>query len=183
MGQEIRRVPPNWEHPRKDCEHSPWKGGCSEAKAHGGKCFQPLHDKSFAEAAREWKEQFADWERGVRPDYCDDDSKTLEFWEWDGGPPDREYYVPYDTDALGDDAWWCVYETVSEGTPVTPPFATKAELVDYLVANGDFWDQQRGEGGWKRANAEKFVGYGFAPSMMAMVSNGAVEIKEPRDGI
>jgi len=32
MGREIRMVPPGWEHPRRDCPHSPWAGGCSESK-------------------------------------------------------------------------------------------------------------------------------------------------------
>jgi hypothetical protein len=76
--------------------------------------------------------------------------------------------------------WFQVYETVSEGTPVTPPFATKEELVDYLVANGDFWDQHRGDGGWSRENAEAFVGAGFAMSLVVNTATGT--IKAPRDG-
>ena len=71
--------------------------------------------------------------------------------------------------------WWQVYETVSEGTPVTPPFETQEELVEYLVANGDFWDQsRRAKGGssmpcgpWPREQAKKFVlGRGWAPSLI-----------------
>ena len=71
--------------------------------------------------------------------------------------------------------WWQVWETVSEGSPVTPAFATAAELVDYLVANGDAWDQKRlldpsswlGRAGWDRAAAAKFVGNGWAPTMIS----------------
>ena len=77
--------------------------------------------------------------------------------------------------------WWQVYETVSEGTPVTPPFETREELVEYLVANGDFWDQKRRTEGrssmpcepWPRKQAESFVfGSGWSPSLV--VANGRV---------
>jgi hypothetical protein len=40
-------------------------------------------------------------------------------------------------------SWWQVWETVSEGSPVTPAFATDDELIDYLVKNGDLWSQRR----------------------------------------
>lgn len=62
--------------------------------------------------------------------------------------------------------WWQVWETVSEGSPVTPAFATRAELVNHLVRNGDQWDQQRGDGGWSRESAESFVKTEWFPSMI-----------------
>lgn len=77
---------------------------------------------------------------------------------------------------IGD--WWQVWETVSEGSPVTPAFATREELIDYLVANGDAWDQKRGDGGWSRENAESFVGDGWAPSLIG----AAGSLHAPRDG-
>jgi hypothetical protein len=76
---------------------------------------------------------------------------------------------------------------VTEGTPVSPPFATSDELVDYLARNGDFWDQLRAKEGrlqglaaWDRKSAEKFVKAGWAPSMMVNKATG--EIKTARDG-
>lgn len=51
-----------------------------------------------------------------------------------GGPPQRACYCPWKPE---DATWLQVWETVSEGTPVTPPFATRQELVDYLVQHGD----------------------------------------------
>lgn len=60
--------------------------------------------------------------------------------------------------------WWQVWETVSEGSPVTPAFATDAELIDYLVAEGDAWTQGRGDGGWTLENAVAFVSAGWAMS-------------------
>jgi hypothetical protein len=153
MGREIRMVPPNWEHPRDDHGH-----------------FQPMYDKTFADAAKGWKTEFAEWESGKRPDYCEDaESRALEFWEWHGGPPDRVYYRPYKSE---DATWFQLWETVSEGTPVSPPFATREELADYLAVHGDYWDHSRGNGGWGKAAADAFVKVGWAPSLM--VAHGEV---------
>lgn len=78
-----------------------------------------------------------------------------------------------------------VYETVSEGTPVTPHFATKAELIDYLVEHGDAWDELRtkegrqASAGWNRDAATDFVEREWAPSMI--ITGGT--IYTPKDGM
>ena len=154
MGREIRMVPPNWEHPK----------GSNDG-------YQSLYDEDFESAVAEWKYNYCKWENGDHPD-CKED---CEYWEWDGGPPERKMYRPKFTE---EPTWFQVYETVSEGTPVTPPFATKEELADYLVENGDFWDQKRGHGGWKRENAKRFVDRGFA--MTGLITSTG--IKMARDG-
>lgn len=161
MGREVRRVPPNWDHPKREGAHADR--------------LQPMFNETFASAAAEWKANFAAWERGERPKHFSDESRNLEYWEWENGPPDRAYYRPWQDDEA---TWFQVWETVSEGTPVTPPFATKVELVDYLATHGDFWDQKRGDGPWPRGTAEKFVGAGWAPSMM--VTGG--HVIAPREG-
>lgn len=153
MGREIRRVPPNWEHPR-------------EADGH----YLPLYDESFESATKRWKGEYEQWEQGGRQAYKDESGEDIEYWEYNNNPPDRDYYRPHWEES--ERTWYQVYQTVSEGSPVTPPFATKEELIDYLVANGDFWDQRRGVGGWTRENAESFVGRGWAPSLV--VANGRV---------
>lgn len=165
MGREIRMVPPNYEHP--EVMHRNGQLG-----------FQPMFDSTFESAAEEWKEEFTKWQAGERPSYYSEEEgePTREFWEWHGMPPEREYYRSWKDEEA---TWFQVWETVSEGTPVTPPFATKEELIDYLVANGDFWDQQRREEKkqgrqvsmdcepWSRKAAEAFVnGPGWAPSMI-----------------
>lgn len=164
MGREIRRVPPNWQHP---------KSQRNEER------FQPMRDRAFEAEMREWIAEWEAWDRGERPSYCTDEYKSTKYWEYAGGPPDPDYYRPdWKPEEM---TWWQVYETVSEGTPVTPPFATQQELVEYLVANGDFWDQKRRQEGyssmrctpWPRAEAEAFVfGDGYAPSFV--VSGGKV---------
>lgn len=158
MGREIRMVPPNWDHPQTE-------------RHYGRVGPQPMYDQHYSDAVKDWKESFADWERGVRPDYFDaaDYPDGIEFWEWENGPPERAFYRPWrDEEAT----WFQVWETVSEGTPVSPPFATREELIDYLAAHGDFWNQKRGDPAWGRKTAESFVGSGWAPSLVVM--NGAV---------
>jgi hypothetical protein len=165
MGRKIRKVPANWDHPKQEGRYD-------------GR-LQPMFDETFEKAAAEWKAEFAKWESGERDSYCSEESKTLEYWEWNGGPPHRAYYRPWkDEEAV----WFQVWETVSEGTPVSPPFATEAELVDYLATNGDFWDQKRGDGPWERAAAASFVGSGLAPSLVVQVSSDGTTVFAPRDG-
>ena len=178
MGREIRRVIPNWEHPMQECHHSPWNGGCGTAKRNDGKCYMPLYDNDFDSALEYWLAEYEQYKAGEHP--YQDEIKDDRFWVWfnNGRPPDPEMYRPAWTEAEA--TWYQMYETVSEGTPVSPPFATKQELVDYLVEYGDYWDQMRGDGGWKRENAEGFVEREWAMSGM-ITPNG--ELKTPRDGI
>jgi hypothetical protein len=65
---------------------------------------------------------------------------------------------------------WQIWETVSHGSPVSPVFATKEELVEYLIEGGDIWDRRRGTGGYSRKQAEAFVNSGWAPS--AVIKRG-----------
>ncbi len=173
MGREIRMVPPNWSHPKLD------PNGSNNPYRHEG--FQPMHDEHYDDALTSW---LADFDR-IRADGVPDSEKEyyprgLGDWFKDYPPPDPDMYRTWrDNEAT----WFQVWQTVSEGSPVTPPFATRAELVDYLVKHGDFWDQKRREGGWKREHAEKFVNAGWAPSMMVEVTAAGSIVKEPRDGI
>jgi hypothetical protein len=146
--------------------------------------YQPMRNRPFAPAMREWYASWEAWERGERPDYCDDEaSRKLPFWEWDGPPPNPLYYRPdWKSEEM---TWFQVYETVSEGTPVSPPFATEDELIQYLADNGDFWDQlrvkegrQSGPAAWGREAAERFVNKRWAPT--GMLVNG--QMLTARDG-
>ncbi len=152
-------VPPNWEHPKDESGRD-----------------KPMYDERFEDAAAKWKKDFAAWEAGERPNYFSElEDGKLEYWEWEVGPPDREYYRPWKDEEA---TWFQVWQTVSEGSPVTPPFATKPELVEYLVAHGDFWDQKRGDGPWSRKSAESFVlGVGWAPTLM-QVDGQVVEARD-----
>jgi len=121
--------------------------------------YTPMHDETHAEAMKEWEAEHDE----------------------DEDPPKPEKYRP---DWKKEDmTWFQVYETVSEGTPITPPFATREELVEYLVANGDFWDQRRRREArpgrfqmpcepWARDAAMSFVfGDGWAPTFVGVGDN------------
>lgn len=154
MGREVRKVPPKWEHPKMEG----WRGERGD--------LQPMFDRPYEDARREWLEGLA----AHKPEECN----GCDYWEWCGNPPERSYYRPWrDEEAT----WLQVWETVSEGTPVSPPFATREELAQYLAEHGDFWDQQRGRGGWGIERAKAFVNVGWVPS--AAVLNG--ELLESKD--
>lgn len=168
MGRELRRVPANWQHPQEDRPN--YRTGQMEPR------YQAMHDSSYLGALNEWIEEHRQWESGEHPSqikYGYRREKYPHFAHYGGNPPSVECYRPdWKPEEM---TWWQVYETVSEGTPVTPPFETQAELVEYLVANGDFWDQKRrAEGGsvmscdpWSRKSAESFVyGAGWAPTFI-----------------
>lgn len=155
MGREIRRVPRNWEHPKRWCRHNPI---CNRS----GECYQPLYYRSYEEDADNWIKDFNEWQRGeVRNKY----TKGIKYaWDYHGMPPDKDWYIKYKIEKA---TWYQVYETVSEGTPVTPPFKTKKELVNYLVNFGDFWQQRNPDKGigYSKEDAESFVyGAGWVPS-------------------
>lgn len=143
MGREIRRVPPNWQHPLDE------RGR-----------LQPMYDRTFADAAEEWKLEFEKWEAGEC--HCSADGTKLEVWEWIGNPPDRKYYRPFSDEEA---TWYQLWETVTEGTSVSPPFATLEELAAHLAKFGDDWDLKRGTGGWGMAVATRFVQTGWAPTL------------------
>ena len=149
MGREIRRVPPNWEHP----------------KDRYGKDI-PLHDQSFDEAVKEWKEGYKAWEAGTHEYF----ESGLEFWEWGGDPPESQSYRP----AFAEEpTWWQVYETVSAGTPATPAFATSDELIYYLCTYGDYGYQHYGYGSIpSREAATAFVDAGSVTSMVVINNSG-----------
>ena len=148
MGREIRRVPPNWEHPRNESGN-----------------FQPMFDRSFQQAVDEWKKEFAEWEAGEKQKNKNDDGSVMEYWEWSGDPPDRAYYRTYSDEEA---TWFQLYETVSEGTPLSPPFATKEELAKHLAEHGDDWKKIP----WGIEKATAFVESGWAPSFV--VAGGVI---------
>lgn len=172
MGREVRMVPPNWEHPKME--------------RYGEMRPQPMYDENFDDVFAAWLENFDRARRGELSD-LDKECYPRGLADWlqdEGRPPDPAYYRPWKNE---DATWVQVWQTVSEGSPVTPPFATPEELINYLVENGDFLDQSRvAEGhqktaGWNRENAEAFVKSGWAPSLMVVRTGDSVTQFEPRD--
>lgn len=152
---EIRKVAPNWSHPVM------FRNGNME--------FVPLLGLSFSQALRDWEEESKEWDEGtheylVNEHVSKSDYPTFEDYE---SKPKRERHMP---EWSPEEATWIqVYETVSEGTPITPAFATREELIDYLVKHGDYRQQfsrscqmrpgylQEDVGTWERDEAESFV--------------------------
>lgn len=119
MGREVRRVPKDWQHPKKH--------GYTDR-------YQPMFDEPFATAMREWIKNWEAWERGERPEYCTGESRDLPYWEWDSGPPDPAYYRPDWPEETR--THLMMYEDTSEGTPISPAFETPEELARWLADNG-----------------------------------------------
>lgn len=126
MGREVRRVPADWQHPT--IEHFNIIKGTNETR------HQPMFDRPFAPAMREWIAEWEAWERGERPDYASAEGAAMKFWEYSGPPPDPEYYRPDWPDA--ERTHLMMYEDTSEGTPISPAFATPEELARWLADNG-----------------------------------------------
>lgn len=170
MGREIRRVPPNWQHPKVN--HPNYRTGRME------ECYQPLFDRDAEAKFAEWSKAYAEWittegDR-VRAEYGADkypvDQPYRSFCAWHGEPPDPAYHRPLWPE--GTATWYQVYETVTEGTPVSPAFATRDELVHWLVNDG----KGMGIGGsaqtMTRKAAERFADAGSAPSMVHTPEKG-----------
>ena len=134
MSREIRKVVKGWKHPKYESGE-----------------YKPMYDKDFDTALQEWLEEYKLWK-------IDPDSQQIE--DDIGAPPDPEYYRPKWKEK--DMVYFQVYETVSEGSPVTPVFKTKQELTDHLIKHGTYWKPT----GFTKEQAEGFVKTGFAPSMI-----------------
>lgn len=111
MSREIRRVPKDWEHPKK-------RNGS----------FQPMYDDDFATEAEKWISNFLLWQKGEHPEQ---DPNYKYYWEIDT-PPDPLYYHSFSSDPTH----YQIYETVSEGTPVSPVFETEDQIYEWLIGRG-----------------------------------------------
>lgn len=152
MAFEIGRVPPGWEHPKED-----------------GK-FVPLLGKPHHEALVEWKEARDRYDkkhgRGAyerngetAPEQC-----NLEF-------PKRGAFVPF---TRGQASAFQVYEDTTEGTPVSPVFATKEAIAPWLVAErgltaevaAAFVEVESVPSAIELENGKKLYGFACAPVLL-----------------
>src|SRR3990167_2635057 len=84
-------------------------------------------------------------------------------WDWPLNKVWEGYQQPEDAD---EETWepteppagdgWQLWEDVSEGSPITPSFATSEELIAHLVEHE----------GWRRTAAVQFIADGWAPSLV-----------------
>lgn len=137
MGREVRRVPANWQHPRYSSDDAPGSYAIGRLK--------PLNE-GFEAAARSFLEMAN--KQGLQ--------SAIEYF---GRAPDQTEYMP--EWPYAERTHLMMYETTSEGTPLSPAFATPEELAHWLVANkaSAFGDQTASYEAWLRiANG------GYAPS-------------------
>jgi hypothetical protein len=119
MGREVRKVPADWQHPKDK---------------HTGS-YKPLYEgKKFAERLREWNEENAKWSNGEFPTYASEENKKLTYSEWAGDQPKSCDYMPEWPDS--ECTHYMMYEDTSEGTPISPAFATPEELARWLTDTG-----------------------------------------------
>lgn len=188
MGREVRNVPPNWKHPtygdaKKDQDGIYYCRASNERMNHDDDSYLNLYDQTYESASAEWIAEFIEWH--VNGKILSEYSKN--YWEYAGNPPDEAYYRTYrDEEAT----WYQLYQTVGEGTPVSPPFATKEELVEYLVTHGDFWQQNDRKRGisfrsetYSREAAEYMVNGGYAPSMVVTTSAEGMTIESGAEAL
>lgn len=154
MGREIRKVPKNWEHPKYN-HPSYYPQDHSEE----GNRYHPLYDEDYNIAAQKWIDNFNLWQKGEHPDFRED----YRFWEWAGNPPEEICYRSkmMETNFTEPADCFQIYETVSEGTPISPKFNSLEELASWLVNQG-----------YSEKAASEFCKLGYSMSMV--ISNGKV---------
>lgn len=158
MGREVRRVPANWEHPKN-------------ARGH----YIPLFGGSFRKELAEWEEGARQWEKGLVTDGeggwepKPPDTKSSTYKGWDGPKPEEKDYMPDWTDA--ERTHYQMYETCTEGTPISPVMDTPENLARWLVDNkaSAFADMEASYEHWLA-----MIKAGWAPSMMCSPKTGVI---------
>ena len=139
MGREVRRVPANWQHPKDELTGR----------------YKPLYSgECYAQSAAEFMEK-ANAE-GLQ-----------EAIDWHGQAPDKNDYMPDWPES--ERTHYMMYEDTSEGTPISPAFATPEELARWLADTGAsaFGDSTASYEAWLRvANG------GYAPSVVYTPEHG-----------
>ena len=114
MGRELRRIPRNWEHARNE------RGD-----------YMPLKD-GLNLALREWEAEAVKWAEGIIPEK--QKYPSMSFEEWYGEKPNPQDYMPDWPEA--ERTQWQMYETSTEGTPISPPMESAEALAHWLADNG-----------------------------------------------
>jgi hypothetical protein len=150
MGREVRRVPADWQHPKEQV----WDGLSGRMVER----YKPLFVGSWYQTqVDEWDDECAKWKAGWRPEYCTDaESRAMTYEQYSGQRPHRDDYMPDWPDEQC--THLMMYEDTSEGTPISPAFATPEELARWLTdtgasANGSSTGSYEGwlrvaQGGW-----------------------------------
>lgn len=151
MGREVRRVRFGYEHPRdEDGSFIPMNDGWP-------------YGYPLSAWQADWREQDELWRAGDHPDQIDDAdgaaAKCATFADWDGDTVMRtEAHMPELTPEERAVAGWCYYENTTEGTPLSPVFATASELAEWMIREADGWRDEL------LTEALRYVEFHAAPS-------------------
>lgn len=169
MSREVRRVPPDWEHPRM-------KNGF-RYYGHTEVALQPMFDESYRAAKERYDAGLLRWKQGEDPGQQRRGlPKTeAEYRDYHGGPGDRNYYRP-DWPEESRTAYQ-VYETVTEGTPISPVFADREDLIAWLGQPQALMGIGRPVA-MDRAQAERFIEHGSVGSMVWTAETGLISGSE-----
>ena len=124
MGRQVRKVPEDWEHPKDS------KGA-----------YIPLFGGSYKEDYKNWMENWSKWQVGLVESYkegidwepVEEGYKNWTYTAYAGGVPSPDDYMPdFDESSL---THLMMYETCTEGTPISPAFKTPEELAHWLADN------------------------------------------------
>ena len=122
-GREVRMVAEEWSHP-------------TDANGH----YIPLFNgESYQAEIREWDEGNKKWSQGLSSDFeggwepIGKEDKKLSFIEYSGPRPKKGDYMPNWTTRIN--TQYIMYETTTEGTPISPAFSTPEKLAKWLEAN------------------------------------------------
>lgn len=131
MGREVRRVPKDWEHPR-----------------YPGVIHKPLRGNSFSDAFREYEENKKMWDDGFVSSYKTGEKtyvpmlermvpipkskkeSEIAFERYYGKKPKKEDYMPEWPEE--EKTHYQMYETTSEGTPISPVMESPEALAKWL---------------------------------------------------
>jgi hypothetical protein len=126
MGREVRRVPADWQHPKQQVPD--WRTGRMVER------YKPLFPgERYQAEVDQWDEECAKWKRGQHEDQQDEGERPECYEQWAGQRPHRDDYMP--NWPAEQRTHLMMYEDTSEGTPISPAFATPEELARWLADN------------------------------------------------
>jgi hypothetical protein len=122
MNREYRRVPLDWQHPKD---------------ARGN--YVPLLSGDLAQILARWDAHAAKWDAGLSEDVHRDnvfvpiapEYQSFSYAEYAGDRPEASSYMPQWSPEVA--TGYQQYETVTEGTPVSPVFATDRLLAKWMM--------------------------------------------------
>jgi hypothetical protein len=112
-------VPKDWEHPKNESGH-----------------YQPKFDRSYESTLKDFQEEKKFFNLGLGSDgktKLPIEADGYAFEDWHGWMSDPEYFMPDWDDS--ERTHLMMYETTSEGTPISPAFETPEELAQWLFDN------------------------------------------------